>query len=734
MPPRAQPGEGIVVVLDVGPHTRLGLPIEQTFYYKAKLCLINILQRKIFADKCRDRVGIVLFGTDKTDNPLAKPGEYENITVLQEPRVVDWACVEAAQELPRGSRSADWLDALVVAIDLLHDPRKEIYGATKLVLLTDFSGDFSDDQTDAIVAGIKAIEADLSIIGPDVAEDDASASNDESTALSWSGKPKTTVQRAGEALATSIVQAVDGIICNFDEAIPQLVFFQKKTSGSTNWNTLLTIGEDLRIPVTGRIKIRRTTVDTWKRCHATDESVVTIRERSYHLNDDQQTAVPEDDVIDGYRYGTTLVPFTDEDRQMNYNSGAESAELSVLGFTMSEHCTLAERAGDQVLLVTAKEGDKEAAVALSAVIQALAELDMVAIVRRVYRRGSNPVMGALYPDITQDYECLVWVALPYQEDVRPLTFPSLQSRIDALTSTQTQAMDALIDSMSLCTTDADGEKEDLLDPESVLNPHLQHYYNCLTDRALNHARPLPEPHPHVTALLSVPEELQEALSSVKDRLVQAFPTTKIVKRTKRQRENIFGDDEPNESKRGRGDEEEEAAADGGPAAAMPSGILCPLVTRISTATPLQDFQTLLTQQPSNFLRLCDDLAEVLLQITETITPECWTSPAERASIAKIIACLEVFRKECIIISPDTYNKFIKSLRALCSGRGVLREVWEPVTEAKVGLITSIETLKSSVTEQEAKEFLSVEDQPVEQPAQIPAPQLQQHYDDLLDDL
>ena len=43
---------------------------------------------------------------------------------------------------------------------------------------------------------------------------------------------------------------------------------------------------------------------------------------------------------------------------MSYDSGAESAQLTVLGFTRSEHCSLAQRAGDQVLMVTARQGDQ----------------------------------------------------------------------------------------------------------------------------------------------------------------------------------------------------------------------------------------------------------------------------------------------------------------------------------------------------------------------------------------
>ena len=31
---------------------------------------------------------------------------------------------------------------------------------------------------------------------------------------------------------------------------------------------------------------------------------------------------------------------------------------------------------------------------------------MIAVTRRIYRRGLNPVLGALFPDITNDYEVI----------------------------------------------------------------------------------------------------------------------------------------------------------------------------------------------------------------------------------------------------------------------------------------------------------------------------------------
>lgn len=48
--------------------------------------------------------------------------------------------------------------------------------------------------------------------------------------------------------------------------------------------------------------------------------------------------------------------------------------------------------------------EQHAAVALSALIRALDELQMVAIVRYAYDRRSNPQVGAAFPYIKKDYE------------------------------------------------------------------------------------------------------------------------------------------------------------------------------------------------------------------------------------------------------------------------------------------------------------------------------------------
>lgn len=41
---------------------------------------------------------------------------------MREPQTVDWEVITAVDQFPYGNTSGDWLDALVVAMDLLHDP------------------------------------------------------------------------------------------------------------------------------------------------------------------------------------------------------------------------------------------------------------------------------------------------------------------------------------------------------------------------------------------------------------------------------------------------------------------------------------------------------------------------------------------------------------------------------------------------------------------------------------
>ncbi|XP_045121022.1 X-ray repair cross-complementing protein 5-like isoform X2 [Portunus trituberculatus] len=728
--------EGIVVVLDVGRGVCAGA--EPTFFTRAKDCLRFILQRKIFADKCYDVVGVVTFGTAGTNNQLATGNQYEHVTVLQEVRLVDWDMMKQVENQGCGGSSGDWLDALVVAMDLLHDPDGKRFTGKKIVLLTDFSGEFSDDQSTAITSGLLNEGIELVVIGPDILRDlneeedgDAkqpgtSDGNDSSSpkkpSLSWNGKPKTMVQMAGEAVVARIVEKVDGMLCSFEDALPQLMFFEKKKQASASWNTTLDIGADFKIAITGKIKVRDVSLPTWKKTYSGDPSAVINKEVSYHLYDEKQTAVPEEEVIDGYFYGTTLVPVSDEDMKMAYKSKSPRS-MSLLGFTETKNVPHWIRAGNQVLVVTARDNDDGAAVALSALIQAMVEMDMVAITRRVYSQNLNPRLGALFPEITKDHECLLWIQLPFIQDVERLTFPSLQPRLDKLKQEEKDAIDSLIDAMDLSHVkgeDDDEEEEDILDPTTVLNPQIQHFYNVLTHRALNPGGKLPEPAPHILKILEVPEKVCEARDKVAATLKKLFPTQAPV--ASKRSQNVFDVEDKKDGGEKRAKVDDSLSA---------SDLVQHQVTQVTTASPVKDFMALLRGDAPNFNDICRQMGDVILQLMDSLAGAS-SGPVAAAMQDKVLECLTTFRQESQSIDPATFNTFLTSRFKDVVISLSVKDLWDRMKEGNLGLITVEENGRSSVSKEEASTFLQLDQGKQEAPP--PVQEAGDEMEDLLDDL
>ncbi|MCH80080.1 ATP-dependent DNA helicase 2 subunit KU80-like, partial [Trifolium medium] len=106
--------EALLLLLDVGPSMHYVLPEVE------KVCSM-LVQKKLIYNKY-DEVGIVLFGTEDTDNELTtEVGGYQHVVVSKNSKVVDGDIVEALQQLPRGTADGDYLvlDAVIVAMDML---------------------------------------------------------------------------------------------------------------------------------------------------------------------------------------------------------------------------------------------------------------------------------------------------------------------------------------------------------------------------------------------------------------------------------------------------------------------------------------------------------------------------------------------------------------------------------------------------------------------------------------
>ena len=99
-------------------------------------------------------------------------------------------------------------------------------------------------------------------------------------------------------------------------------------------------------------------------------------------------------------------------------------------------------------------------VSLSSIVQGMLTRKVVAIARLVTRDDMDPKMGLLVPRQFEKVDCLLWMQMPFADDVRKYSFPSLENLVSKKgekisqhpfipTNEQMEAMDKLVDAMDL---------------------------------------------------------------------------------------------------------------------------------------------------------------------------------------------------------------------------------------------------------------------------------------------
>lgn len=595
-------------------------------------------------------------------------------------------------------------------------------------LFTDLSSPVSEDQLEIIIANLKKTGISLQFFLP-FPVDGADGHGDTSASIysqlhrnSFPRKRLTAQQKEGVDVVKKLMHTLDeegGLeeIYTFRESLERLAMFKKIERRPAAWSCQLTIGSNLSIRIVAYKALTEEKVKkTWTVVDAkTLRKEDVQRETVYCLNDDDETEVQKDDTIQGFRYGSDIVPFSKEDEeQMKYKTEAKC--FSVLGFSRSSqiqrHCYM----GNQVLKVFAAKDDENAAVAFSALVQALDELNVVAIVRYAYDRRCNPQIGVAFPCIKDTYECLFYVQLPYMEDVRQYMFSSLKNNKKCTpTADQLSAIDSLIDSMNLVYEDHNGETfEDLFKPSKIPNPHFQRLYQCLQHKAFHPNEPLPPIEQHLLEMLEVPCVVKERCKAPLEKVKALFPLKDAgKKKEEKTAQDIFKDDEdgPNAKRRKIEDEEDSFSimklAEGN-------------VTSVGSVNPAEDFQILVRQKNADFKDVSQQLINRIDQFLENRSSQYYM---------KGINCIRVFRGEAIKLSKvQCFNDFLQALKSKVEDKA-LADFWEIVVQDRISLITKDEAEGSSVTSEEAEKFLTPKEKKNET---LPATDEGGDVDDLLD--
>ncbi|NXD78708.1 XRCC5 protein, partial [Halcyon senegalensis] len=696
----------IVLCLDVGFTMSRSAPGEESSLEQAKKIMTKFVQRQVFAES-KDEVAVVLFGTDGTRNDLATGDQYQNITVHRSLMLPDFDLLEDIQDVIKpGSDQADFLDAIIVCMDLLQkETIGKKYEKRHIELFTDLSSPVSEDQLEIIIANLKKTGISLQFFLPfpvDVDGGDGDTSASLYSHMHRNSSPRkglTERQKEGIDVVRKLMHTLDeegGLeeIYTFRESLERLSMFKKIERRPMAWPCQLTIGSKLSIRIVAyksvteeRVKKIWTVVDA-KTLRKDDVQKETV----YCLNDDDETEVQKDDTIQGFRYGSDIVPFSKEDEeQMKYKTEAKC--FSVLGFSRSSQIQRHYYMGNQVLKVFAAKDDENAAVAFSALIHALDELKVVAIVRYAYDRRCSPQVGVAFPYIKDAYECLIYVQLPYMEDLRQYIFSSLKNNKKCIpTEDQLSAVDSLIDSMNLVYEDDDGETfEDLFQPSKIPNPHFQRLYQCLQHKAFHPNEPLPPIEQHLLDMLEMPCVVKERCQAPLEKVKALFPLKEVSKKKEeRTAQDIFKDNEdgPNPKKVKIEDEEGSFSiiklAEGD-------------VTSVGSVNPAEDFQILVRRKNADFKDVSQQLINRIDQFLEKKDSQYYM---------KGINCIRVFREEAMKLSKvQCFNDFLRALKSKVEGKA-LSDFWEILIQDKISLITKDEAEESSVTSEEAEKFLA----------------------------
>jgi len=539
-------------------------------------------------------------------------------------------------------------------------------------------------------------------------------------------------QAQNEEILKSFVEDCDGNFGTLATAIDQLHIPRlKETRPVHNYRGSLTLGDPHNYQATITIDVERypctmlakppTASSFVVRGEVKDESGQSIQssaivigdnppttelsaihnQRVYQVDDKNQPGskinVEMDELERGYEYGRTAVHISESD--MNVVKLETQQSLDLVGFVKAEEF---ERylPLSRANFIVPQKANKPAQLGLSSFIHALYEADCYAIARLVAKDLKPPVLLLLVPRIELEWEAIVDVELPFEEDMRRYKFPPLDRKLKVSGKTITEhkdlpaedlldAMSEYVDAMDLSTfgRDEDGNEEEYAKPEDTFSP-LVHRINQVIQWRATHPEPgltIPDP-PEILMRYSVPPAAllassEKHLGAVKKAADVKKVAPKVKGRGKRQRTER---DKPL------------SGLDVDELLGKPKNV------RIEAKNLIPSFKQALDASDSMdaLQEAADGMAkEIRLLISNSVGDSAY---------ARALEAIRVMREEFTSLEePETYNMFVRQLKLDILGgklNGNRRDMWWKIKGNKYGLIDAKRSYASPVTEDEARRF------------------------------
>lgn len=424
-------------------------------------------------------------------------------------------------------------------------------------------------------------------------------------------------------------------------------------------------------------------------------------QRVYQVENQEEAGtkknVEMDELERGYEYGRTAVHISESD--MNVVKLETQPSLQLVGFVKAEEFERYLPLSRSNFIVPQK-ANQPAQLALSSFIHALYEAECYAVARIVTKELKPPVLLLLVPRIELDWEALVDVELPFEEDMRRYKFPPLDRKLtisgktitehkDLPTKNLMNAMSDYVDAMDLSTfgRDEDGNEEEYAKPEDTFSPLVHRIGHIIRWRATH-----PDP---TLAIPDAPDVLKKYSAPPAELLAQAegqLSTLKKVADVKRVPPKVKG-----RGKRQRADREK-------PLSGLDVDELLgnPKRIKIEANNLIPSFK--------QALAVTDDL-EAIQEAADGIAKEIRsliTNSVGDSAYGRALEAIRVMREEITELEePEIYNIFIRELKNEILGgklNGNRRDMWWRIRGSKYGLVDQKRSLVSDVTEEEARSF------------------------------
>ncbi|XP_026754880.2 X-ray repair cross-complementing protein 5-like isoform X1 [Galleria mellonella] len=661
-----------IIILDVGKNVAMSEETPgKSFFDEAKACAARVLERKIMSQG-KNLVGIVLLGSKKTKNNMAEmsDGTFKYIEMLAELQPPSWKLIRDLPDEP-SKKKGDWIDALLVAADHFKNGVSNVRIVDKkIILMTNFKAPtyVEADEINQVLDGFKKEGFEVDVIGPDIY-----------------GKSEKYEEENFE-IARNFVENTDGATATFENTMRYLLFHKKKSVSAMSWNVDLSIGPNIKIPISSFVRSKdEPPINKWRTAvkdpiSTTASSTEGILKQKTYITENQNN-VKEEDIIKGYHYGQTIIP----DADMN-NSSYESGEkcLSIYGFTDKGNVKWENLNGNGISYIFGRKGDNKAQYAVRCLVECLHELNLVGIARRVYNNGNAPKMYVLFPVIdTNDYICLSMIEICYKENIKYMAFPVTNLKKYECTSKQVDAFKNLIKAMDLTNAyDETYDDREAFPIAETVSPSVQYVLDCISFRAMNPDKPLPKPRDDIMMLFKVPplieKRSQEPLNVLKD----LFILKKVEHKTRDKKVNSTPLIQNNINQTTMDVDSNDQSND------MPKVQLATAkaieVNNIGTENPIRDFETLLDKNQTIF--------NLSPQMTKAIERLFYSN--FDGNFSKALNTLKYFRNKCVETDPTYYNKWYIQYRSSlteCKNEDIINVI----TENKLGFILKEENVLST---------------------------------------